>query len=178
MRQFKRIFEYKPSGKKMKLEDLILHLSTGATVRRGPVFDEMFRVHNEIYDSGVESKYIKSRENVSTRCGSCIRRCQTNLLKHYYEYMWEEGCGLKLRMVDPQGGKPLFVRDENKENDSGAEASDEAVKAQDAYEDLPKWEDILAEGETPKDAYTRLMGKKPFHGWDDDTLLYKLKHIV
>jgi len=164
--------------KSKDLQALIIHLSTGRNVRRGEVYDKMYSLHNDIYADG-GSEFIERWEDVNTRCGSCIRRTHTNLMKHFHKYMYSEDMDIVLKDIHPQGGKPLFrwKTDEEKKAVKAAEASDAVVAPKDADEGKAKWEGILQEGESPRQAYQRVVGKKPFGGWDEDTLLEKiLKH--
>lgn len=86
-------------------EEFMVKLSTERFVNKYPYKYVMFTVHNQFLG---KSNYIKRFEDMYSRCGSCIRRVQTNLLKHYKDAIWDENCTLEVRMVDNQDGRPLF----------------------------------------------------------------------
>lgn len=88
-------------------EDFMLVLSNRRFVNDYPYKYVMFTVHNHFLG---KSDYIKKFEDMYSRCGTCIRRVQTNLLKHYKSAIWKEGSSkLELRMIDNQDGRPLFM---------------------------------------------------------------------
>lgn len=89
-----------------ELEELILELSDTRFAVSEPLRGKMFKQHNDWWQGG--SSVIKKWENVRSRCGTCIRRTQTNLLKHYHSEIWNEDSGLEVRMIDPQDGRPVF----------------------------------------------------------------------
>ena len=93
-------------GDKKRIEDLVLQLSKVRFANQEPLRSEMFEQHNVWLKDN--SRFIRRWENVKSRCGSCIRRTQTNLLKHYYDAVWNSDSGLELWKVDSQDGRPLF----------------------------------------------------------------------
>ena len=91
-----------------ELEKLVLALSENRFAINNPLRSEMFEQHNTWLKG--DSRFIKRWENVNNRCGSCIRRTQTNLLKHYYDAVWDESSSLELRVIDSQDGRPVFKK--------------------------------------------------------------------
>ena len=102
------------------VERLVLELSTVRFANQEPLRSRMFVLHNDWLKT--ESRFIKRWENVMSRCGSCIRRVQTNVLKHYYDAIWSKDSGLELWKVDGQDGRPLFRLKEVAEKSVVAEA--------------------------------------------------------
>ena len=91
-----------------ELEKLVLALSETRFASGEPLRSQMFEQHNAwLKDNG---RFIRRWENVKSRCGTCIRRTQTNLLKHYYDVIWNESSNLELRVLDPQDGRPVFKK--------------------------------------------------------------------
>jgi len=91
-----------------ELEKLVLALSETRFASGEPLRSQMFEQHNAwLKDNG---RFIRRWENVKSRCGTCIRRTQTNLLKHYYDVIWDESSNLELRVLDSQDGRPVFKK--------------------------------------------------------------------
>ena len=91
-----------------QLEKLVLALSETRFAAGEPLRSQMFEQHNAwLKDNG---RFIRRWENVKSRCGTCIRRTQTNLLKHYYDVIWNESSNLELRVLDSQDGRPVFKK--------------------------------------------------------------------
>lgn len=91
-----------------QLEKLVLALSENRFAASEPLRSQMFEQHNAwLKDNG---RFIRRWENVKSRCGTCIRRTQTNLLKHYYDVIWNESSNLELRVLDSQDGRPVFKK--------------------------------------------------------------------
>ena len=91
-----------------ELEKLVLALSETRFAAGEPLRSQMFEQHNAwLKDNG---RFIRRWENVKSRCGTCIRRAQTNLLKHYYDSVWDESSSLELRVIDSQDGRPVFKK--------------------------------------------------------------------
>ena len=91
-----------------QLEKLVLALSENRFAASEPLRSQMFEQHNAwLKDDG---RFIRRWENVKSRCGTCIRRTQTNLLKHYYDVIWDESSSLELRVLDSQDGRPVFKK--------------------------------------------------------------------
>jgi len=91
-----------------ELEKLVLALSETRFASGEPLRSQMFEQHNAwLKDNG---RFIRRWENVKSRCGTCIRRTQTNLLKHYYDVIWDESSSLELRVLDSQDGRPVFKK--------------------------------------------------------------------
>ena len=91
-----------------ELEKLVLALSETRFAVSEPLRSQMFEQHNAwLKDNG---RFIRRWENVKSRCGTCIRRTQTNLLKHYYDVIWDESSNLELRVLDSQDGRPVFKK--------------------------------------------------------------------
>lgn len=91
-----------------QLEKLVLALSENRFAAGEPLRSQMFEQHNAwLKDNG---RFIRRWENVKSRCGTCIRRTQTNLLKHYYDVIWNESSNLELRVLDSQDGRPVFKK--------------------------------------------------------------------
>ena len=93
-----------------KIEELVLELSRVRFANQEPLRTQMFEQHNAWLKD--DSRFIRRWENVKSRCGTCIRRTQTNLLKHYYDAVWSSDSGLELWKVDGQDGRPLFKKKE------------------------------------------------------------------
>jgi len=87
------------------LEVMVLKLSQVRFANSQPLKSQMYDLHNSFLG---KSKYIKKWEDKNSRCGSCIRRVQTNILKHYYNEVFNEDSELELRTIDGQDGRPLF----------------------------------------------------------------------
>lgn len=93
-------------GSKEGFEEFMLMLSNKRFINKHPHKHAMFEVHNSFLG---KSDYIKRFEEKNSRCGSCIRRVQTNLLKHFKSAIWkEDSSSLELRMIDNQDGRPIF----------------------------------------------------------------------
>jgi hypothetical protein len=91
-----------------ELEKLVLALSETRFAAGEPLRSQMFEQHNAwLKDNG---RFIRRWENVKSRCGTCIRRAQTNLLKHYYDSVWDESSSLEIRVIDSQDGRPVFKK--------------------------------------------------------------------
>jgi hypothetical protein len=91
-----------------ELEKLVLALSETRFAAGEPLRSQMFEQHNAwLKDNG---RFIRRWENVKSRCGTCIRRTQTNLLKHYYDVVWDESSSLEIRVIDSQDGRPVFKK--------------------------------------------------------------------
>ena len=91
-----------------ELEKLVLALSETRFASGEPLRSQMFEQHNAwLKDNG---RFIRRWENVKSRCGTCIRRTQTNLLKHYYDVVWDESSSLEIRVIDSQDGRPVFKK--------------------------------------------------------------------
>ena len=91
-----------------ELEKLVLALSETRFAAGEPLRSQMFEQHNAwLKDNG---RFIRRWENVKSRCGTCIRRTQTNLLKHYYDVVWNESSSLEIRVIDSQDGRPVFKK--------------------------------------------------------------------
>ena len=91
-----------------QLEKLVLALSETRFASGEPLRSQMFEQHNAwLKDNG---RFIRRWENVKSRCGTCIRRTQTNLLKHYYDVVWNESSSLEIRVIDSQDGRPVFKK--------------------------------------------------------------------
>ena len=91
-----------------ELEKLVLALSETRFASGEPLRSQMFEQHNAwLKENG---RFIRRWENVKSRCGTCIRRTQTNLLKHYYDVVWNESSSLEIRVIDSQDGRPVFKK--------------------------------------------------------------------
>lgn len=91
-----------------ELEKLVLALSETRFASGEPLRSQMFEQHNAwLKENG---RFIRRWENVKSRCGTCIRRTQTNLLKHYYDVVWDESSSLEIRVIDSQDGRPVFKK--------------------------------------------------------------------
>lgn len=91
-----------------ELEKLVLALSETRFASGESLRSQMFEQHNAwLKDNG---RFIRRWENVKSRCGTCIRRTQTNLLKHYYDVVWDESSSLEIRVIDSQDGRPVFKK--------------------------------------------------------------------
>jgi len=91
-----------------ELEKLVLALSETRFAASEPLRSEMFEQHNAWLK--YNGRFIRRWENVKSRCGTCIRRTQTNLLKHYYDVVWDESSSLEIRVIDSQDGRPVFKK--------------------------------------------------------------------
>ena len=64
----------------MTRKEIFLQL-TSNSLPKGELKDEMFKLHNSLVG---KSKYIPSKQNPNTGCGSCIQRVKVNLWKWYH----------------------------------------------------------------------------------------------
>lgn len=87
------------------LEEFIVFLSSNRFVNKEPYKEKMYDLHNSYLG---KSEVIKRWEDKASRCGSCVRRTQTNLLKHYQTHLFNPKSNLELWKVDGQDGRPLF----------------------------------------------------------------------
>lgn len=84
-------------------DDLAIRLSANR-MASGALRVEMFDIHNSLVGS---SDVIKAVEKF-TNCGSCIRRVQTRVLKHYLKHEYKEGGLVEHWNTDNLDKRPLF----------------------------------------------------------------------
>jgi hypothetical protein len=95
----------------MRVSDDMAVLLSSARMATGDLRVEMFELHNSLvgYSSIVvreEKKHPKTGRYTS--CGSCIRRVQTNVLKHYMKYDWDMDGRVEHWNTDKMDRRPLF----------------------------------------------------------------------
>ena len=85
------------------MDDLAIRLSS-SRLAGGDLRVELFKVHNSLVGKG---DIIKVAEPF-TSCGSCIRRVQTRVLRHYLKYDYREDGYVEHWNTDNLDKRPLF----------------------------------------------------------------------
>jgi len=93
-----------------KSELLVLELSQTNRLPSGELKERLFDKYEEIHNAG--SELARNKENRNTKCGSCIRRVRTAVMRHFQRYEWQDNGRLVLRTIDTLDKRPIYVKAE------------------------------------------------------------------